>query len=707
MDLPVASRTVESGAHDLSLSDESRDLKDPSLYINRELGWLDFNRRVLAQATDPAHPLLERVKFLGITAGNLDEFFMIRMANALRKVRNGIEDRPPDGLSAAAQLAAMRDGAYRMMDDQAATWATLRLLLERENIVFLDAHDWDPQIRTHLGTYFAREVFPALTPLAFDPGHPFPFISNLSTNLAVAVEQGGRMKFARVKVPPSLPRFVELPPALAREGTSTFVFLEDVIKANVQALFPGLPVKGAHLFRIVRDSDLEIDQDDSDDLLETVDRSLRRLRYGALSLLQVEADMPERTLDILVDNFETTSDIVVRTTDRLGLRDWIRMTNLPRPDLKYPPLMAPRLWRDSEDPEAVFDLIRYQDVVLHHPFESFGTVETFLRAAVRDPLVIAIKMTLYRIGPQSPLVPLLIEAAEAGKQVAVLVELKARLDERNNIIWARQLESHGIHVSYGFPNLKTHLKLCLVVRQGPNGVRQFVHTSSGNYNPTTAKIYTDIGIITSDPDIVADVADVFNTLTGYSNQAEYRGLVVAPAGLRKRLVELIDREAEHARQGRPARLIIKVNALTDDQMIRTLYRASQSGLDIELIVRGVCCLRPGIPGISDRIHVRSVLGRFLEHSRIYWFLNGGAEEMYIGSADLMERNLDRRVEMLYPVRDRDALSHLRDIVLGAYLRDTERAMVLESSGAYVKARGGEPFDAQAFLTRHYSDAIRD
>ncbi len=515
MDLPVASSPAESDAPHLSHT-EARDLKDPSLYINRELGWLDFNRRVLAQAADPSHPLLERIKFLGITAGNLDEFFMIRMANALRKVRNGIEERPPDGLSAAAQLAAMRDGAYRMMDDQAATWATLRLLLERENIVFLDTHDWEPQVRTYLGTYFAREVFPALTPLAFDPGHPFPFISNLSTNLAVAVEQSGRMKFARVKVPPSLPRFVELPPALAREGTSTFVFLEDVIKANVQELFPGLSVKDAHLFRIVRDSDLEIDdKDDADDLLETVDRSLRRLRHGALSLLQVEADMPERTLDILVDNFETTSDIVVRTTDRLGLRDWIRMANLPRPDLKFPPLLAPRLWRDREDPEAVFDLIRYQDVVLHHPFESFGTVETFLRAAVRDPLVIAIKMTLYRIGPQSPLVPLLIEAAEAGKQVAVLVELKARLDERNNIIWARQLESHGIHVSYGFPNLKTHLKLCLVVRQGQNGVRQFVHTSTGNYNPTTAKIYTDIGIITSDPDIVADVADVFNMLTGY------------------------------------------------------------------------------------------------------------------------------------------------------------------------------------------------
>jgi polyphosphate kinase len=510
-------------------------------------------------------------------------------------------------------------------------------------------------------------------------------------------------------VPSSLPRFVELPGALSAPGTLSFVFVEDVIKANVQALFPETVVKAAHLFRIIRDSDLEIDEDDEgDDLMETVDRSLRQLRHGALAFLHVEADMPKRTLDILVENFEASDEVVLRTRDRMGFGDWTRMTGVARPDLKYPPFAAPLLWRVDDDPESIFDLIKYQDVVLHHPFESFGSVETFLRAAVRDPQVIGIKMTLYRIGPKSPLVPLLVEAAEAGKQVAVLVELKARFDERNNIIWARQLEAHGVHVVYGFANLKTHGKLCLVVRQTPHGVQQFVHTSSGNYNPITARMYTDVGLMTSDPDIVCDAADVFNLLTGYSNQNRYRGLIVAPSGLRKRLEELIEREAEHAKAGRPARLIIKANALTDDQMIRVLYTASQAGLDIELLIRGVCSLRPGIPGISDRIHVRSIVGRFLEHSRIYWFQNGGDEEMYVGSADLMERNLDRRVEILCPIRDREILAHLRDIVLGAYLRDTERAMQLHADGSYSRPpTTGEPFDAQAFLMKHYAEASRD
>jgi polyphosphate kinase len=705
MDRRLASVAPEQGPFD---GIDPQDLKNPALYINRELGWLEFNRRVLAQASDATHPLLERVKFLGITGANLDEFFMIRLATTLRKIREGIEDHPPDGLDMASQLKEMRRGAYAMLGEQAAVWTTLRRQLAHERILFLDAHDWTPQIQAHLRTYFSREIFPILTPLAFDPGHPFPFVSNLSTNLAVAVQHGGRTKFARVKVPRSLPRFVELPGALSAPGTLSFVFVEDVIKANVQSLFPETVVKAAHLFRIVRDSDLEIDEDDEgDDLMETVDRSLRQLRHGALAFLHVEADMPKRTLDILVENFEASDEVVLRTRDRMGFGDWTRMLGVARPDLKYPPFAAPLLWRVDEDPESIFDLIKYQDVVLHHPFESFASVETFLRAAVRDPQVLGIKMTLYRIGPQSPLVPLLIEAAEAGKQVAVLVELKARFDERNNIIWARQLESQGIHVVYGFANLKTHAKLCLVVRQTPHGVQQFVHTSTGNYNPTTARMYTDIGLITSDPDIVCDVADVFNSLTGYSSQTRYRGLIVAPSGLRKRLEELIEREAEHARAGRPARLIIKANALTDDQMIRVLYKASQAGLDIELLIRGVCSLRPGIPGISDRIHVRSIVGRFLEHSRIYWFQNGGDEEMYIGSADLMERNLDRRVEILCPIRDREILAHLRDIVLGAYLRDTERAMLLHADGSYSRPPGGEPFDAQSYLMKHYAEAARE
>jgi polyphosphate kinase len=683
------------------------DLKNPALYINRELSWLEFNERVLAQARDPSHPLLERVKFLAITGTNLDEFFMIRVATTLKKLREQIEDVAPDGFNTEQQLEAMRARARRMLSDQASTWAELRTLLEKEQISFLDEDAWTPAVREYLSGYFSREICPVLTPLAFDPGHPFPFISNLSKNFAVVVRHGGRTKFARVKVPDVLPRFIPLPPSLSPAGIS-YVFLEDVIRVNIQELFAGTQVKGAYLFRIIRDTDLEIEEDEADDLLESIDRSLRQLRRGAISLLHVEAGMPTRVLNILAENFEVSDDVVLRTQDRLGFGDWAQLTRLHRPELKDAPFSPHSLWRNDEDPEVIFDQIRYQDILVHHPFESFSSVETFLRAAVQDPHVTAIKMTLYRIGSNSPLIPLLIAAAEAGKQVAVLVELKARFDERNNILWAKRLESHGIHVVYGFTNLKTHAKLCLVVRQEADGVQRYVHTGTGNYNPDTAKIYTDLGLFTADPDIINDVSDVFNYLTGYSNQKEFRAMIVAPVQLRQRLKELIEREVEHAQAGRPARLTIKVNAVTDDQMIRLLYRAAQAGVSMDLMVRGICCLRPGVPGISDNIRVRSIVGRFLEHSRIYWFHNNGQEEMYIGSADLMERNLDRRVETLAPIRDPDILEHLRDVVLTAYLRDSDRAMVLESSGGYQRSPNeSEHFDAQQFLIRHYTDRLSE
>jgi polyphosphate kinase len=682
------------------------DLKNPALYINRELSWLEFNDRVLAQARDAAHPLLERVKFLAITGTNLDEFFMIRVSTTLKKLQEGIEDVAPDGYNTEQQLDAMRLGAKRMLQSQAAVWSELRALLAAERISFLEVDQWTPEIREHLSTYFSREICPVLTPLAFDPGHPFPLISNLSKNFAVVVRHAGRTKFARVKVPDVLPRFILLPDTLnpAGAGGQVFVFIEDVVRANMQDLFPGTQVKSAHLFRVVRDADLEFDREEADDLLETVDRSLKQLRHGALALLQVESEMPTRVLNILAENFEVTSDVIVRTADRMGFGDWMQLTKIHRPELKDAPYTPRNLWRTDEDPEVIFDEIRYQDVLVHHPYESFASVETFLRAAVRDPNVIAIKMTLYRIGVNSPLIPLLIEAAEAGKQVAVLVELKARFEERNNILWARRLESHGIHVVYGFADLKTHAKLCLVVRKEPGGIQRYVHTSTGNYNPETAKVYTDIGLVTADPDVVADVSEVFNYLTGYSNQKDYRSLLVAPVQLRSRLTELIMREAEHARAGRPARMIIKVNSVTDDQMIRVLYRASQAGVSMDLIVRGICSLRPGIPGISDHITVRSIVGRFLEHSRIYWFLNGGQEEMYFGSADLMERNLDRRIEALAQVRDPEILAHLRDVVLNSYLRDTDRAFVLDSAGRYERPSSGSgAFNAQQFLLQHYTE----
>jgi polyphosphate kinase len=708
MDQPLQQASVAEppeGEHTLA----PINLKDPALYINRELSWLEFNQRVLAQAQDPRHPLLERVKFLAITGTNLDEFFMIRVATTMRRFRAGVEDVAPDGFTTGQQLEAMRSCAHVMLDALASTWTALRERLEQEQIRLLDPQRWTPEIHEYLNGYFSRDICPVLTPLAFDPGHPFPFISNLSTNFAVVVRHAGRIKFARVKVPDVLPRFVPLPEALGH-GPHTFVFLEDVVRANIHELFPGTQVHGAHLFRIVRDADLALDDEedveDAEDLLEFVDRSLRLLRRGPISLLQVEADMPARVLDILVENFGVNEDAVVRSTERLGFGDWHQLARVHRPDLKDPPFAARSLWRADEDPEAIFDLIRYQDVLVHHPFESFATVETFLRAAVRDRQVIAIKMTLYRIGADSPLIPLLIEAAEAGKQVAVLVELKARFDERNNIRWARRLESHGIHVVYGFASLKTHAKLCLVIRQEPAGVQRYVHTSTGNYNPVTAKVYTDLGVFTADPEVVADVSDIFNYLTGYSNQREYRRLVVAPMQLRTRIRELIRREAEHARAGRPAHLVAKLNAVTDDQMIRELYRASQAGVEIDLVVRGICSLRPGIPGVSERIRVRSIVGRFLEHSRVFWFQNGGHEELYLSSADLMERNLDRRVETMTPVRDRALLAHIRQVVLDAYLRDTAAAMTLDSTGRYHRLATGnsDDFSAQQTLLKHYAEA---
>ena len=507
-----------------------------------------------------------------------------------------------------------------------------------------------------------------------------------------------------MKVPDVLPRFVAIPESLSPSKGLTFVFVEDVIRGNIHELFPGTQVKGAHLFRIVCDADLEIEQDEADDLMESVDRSLKQLRHGAIALLQVGTDMPARVLNILAENFEASDDVVVKSADRVGFGDWVQLTKIHRPELKDPPFSPHNLWRPDEDPEVIFDQLRYQDQLVHHPYESFANVETFLRAAVKDPHVVAIKLTLYRIGANSPLIDLLIEAAEGGKQVAVLVELKARFDERNNIIWAKRLEAHGIHVVYGFADLKTHAKLCLVVRQEPDGIQTYVHTGTGNYNPDTSKVYTDVGVFTADRDIVADASEIFHYLTGYSNQKEFRSLLVAPVQLRTRLSEIITRETEHARAGREARIIIKVNAITDDQMIRVLYKASQAGVSMDLLVRGICSLRPGVPGVSDHIRVRSIVGRFLEHSRIFWFLNGGHEEMYIGSADLMKRNLDRRVETLTPIRDPEILARLRDVVLGAYLRDTDRAMVLDSAGRYERPEAGpERFNAQQFLLQHYTD----
>ena len=684
---------------------DPNDLSSPALYINRELSWLAFNERVLAQAQDASHPLLERVKFLAISGTNLDEFFMVRVATILKKFRAGIEEVSIDGMTTDVELATIRGRALAQIDAQIACWSqSIRPLLAAEGIHFLEPQDYTPATDAWLAQYFRDHIFPVLTPLAFDPGHPFPYISNLSMNLAVRVRHAGRTKFARVKVPGMLSRFIALPEHLSPNGGMAHVFLEDVIRRNIQTLFPGTQVEGTHLFRIIRDTDMVIQEDEADDLLETVDRGLKQLRHGALSLLHVEADMPKRVLGILIENFEIGEDVVARATERLGFGDWHALTKLHRPALKYPALVPHTLWAPDET-DKVFEQIADQDFLLHHPFDSFTSVETFLRAAVQDPQVIAIKITLYRIGANSPLVDLLIEAADQGKQVAVLVELKARFDERNNIAWAHRLESAGIHVVYGLMNLKVHCKLCLVVRQEADSIRRYAHVATGNYNRVTSQVYTDFGLFTADESILDDVTEVFNSLTGYSNKRSYNALLVAPVGLRQGFRALVEREIEHAKAGRPARMIVKNNAVADQGMIKTLFRASQAGVSIDMIVRGVCCLRPGIPGISENIRVRSIVGQFLEHSRIYYFENGGMPEVFIGSADLMERNLDRRVEVLCPVTDPGLKQTVRDGVLEVLLSDTDRAWTLDTDGAYVRTsppEGVPPLNSQRFLRDWYA-----
>jgi polyphosphate kinase len=676
------------------------------LFLNRELSWLDFNQRVLDQANDDTHPLLERVKFLAIVGSNLDEFFMVRVARLLQKLRAGRDELTADGMTVSQQLTAVRGRAAGMLRDQAACWDTvLRPALAREGIRFLEPDDYSDATRRFLAAYFKSDIYPLLTPLAFDPGHPFPLVSNRSKNFAVVIRERRRLRFARVKVPPLLPRFIAVPDG----HRHTFAFLEDVIHENIGALFSGVEVTGAHLFRVLRDTHMAVPMrdpgdDDDDDLLETVDRTLKEQRHGALALLQADAAMPRRVLKILVENFEIENDVVTRTTNRLDYSDWIALHRLPLPALKEAPFAPRTLWVASQPDTCIFDDIREEDYFVHHPFDSFSAVEAFLQQAARDPLVVAIKMTLYRIGANSPLIDLLIDAADAGKQVAVLVELKARFDERNNIQWATRLEAAGVHVVYGVEGLKTHCKLCLVVRKDAEGVLRYAHIGTGNYNRATSQMYTDLGMFTANPMVVNDVSEVFNSLTGYARGQDYAALLVAPTALRKRFIKLIEREADHARAGRGASIVAKCNALTDPAIVRALYRASEAGVSIDLIVRSACALRPGVEDLSARIRVRSIVGRFLEHSRIYWFENGGRPEVFIGSADLMERNFDRRVEVLCPVSDADIANHLRTVVLDAYLRDNTRAYALVDD-EYQKVRpedGQPPFDAQQFLIDWYT-----
>ena len=650
------------------------DLRAEGLYFDRDLSWLSFNERVFDQARG-GHPLLERAKFLAITANNLDEFFMVRLDQSMS----------PERTRATQMLQALSD-----------YWNTgLRPELAGENIHIIDPDQYTDEDRTILESFFSVHVCPVLTPLAFDPGHPFPHISNRSRNLAVVVDHRGRTKFARVKVPDLLSRFVALP-SDTREFR--FAMVEDVIRENLGQLFPGVQIRSAHFFRVLRDMEMSMPptHGTAESLLEVVDRSLKEQRHGLLSLLEVEDGIPPRVLDILIENFEIGREVVVRAPGRMGLADWVQLLKVPRPDLKDRPLTPSRLWRKGAP--DIFEEIRDRDQFVHHPFDSFTSVEAFLDAAVDDPRVVAIKMTLYRTGANSPVVDRLIKAVERGKQVAVLVELKARFDERSNIDWATRLEDAGAHVVYGVEKLKTHCKICLVVRKEEDEIRRYLHIATGNYNRTTAQIYTDMGLFTCDSALVADASELFNYLTGYSSQTDYREMLVAPIALRRRFGKLVAREIGHARRGRPARIIIKCNAITDRRVVRLLYLASQEGVRVDLIIRGVCVLRPGVPGVSDNIRVRSIVGRYLEHSRIFHFDNDGEPELFIGSADLMERNLNKRVEAVTPVRDPELAQFIRYVVIEAYLRDNVRARELTSAGTYEKvASDGHPFDAQLTL----------
>jgi len=667
-------------------------------YLNRELSWLEFNRRVLDEAHDTRHPLLERVKFLAIFSTNLDEFFMIRVSGLKDQLAAGVTSGSSDGKSPAETLAALRARTLPMLREQRRYfYEEVQPELSAAGIDILHYGQLTVDEQDRLRTYFVDEVLPVVTPLAFDPGRPFPHISNLSLNLAVNVRApAGNQRFARIKVPTSLPRLVPV------GSEQRLVWLEEVIGANLGLLFPGYEVIESYSFHVIRDADMEIQEDEAPDLLETIEEGLRLRQFGPVVRLVVDHDMPESMVHLLMENLEVSEEDVYSLQPPLGMSSLWAVAGLNRPDLKdtpFVPAIPPQL-RDVKTPNDIFAAIRKSDVLLHHPYDSFKPVLDFIQAAATDPQVLAIKVTLYRVGRKSPVVRSLMEAQRNGKQVAVLVELKARFDEESNIGWAKALEAAGVHVVYGLVGLKTHSKITLVVRKEDGGLRRYLHLATGNYNAVTAGIYTDCGLLTCDPEMGADATELFNTLTGYSTQESYRSLLVAPGSMRERIEGLIERETEHALAGRQGRLIFKMNALVDDRLIRKLYAASQAGVQIDMIIRGICCLRPGVPGLSENIRVISIVGRFLEHSRIYYFENGGKPEVYMGSADLMPRNLDRRVEIIFPVKDPTLRTYLRDAVLAVELANNSRARELQPDGTYVcrsRAPDEPEIDSQAWL----------
>ncbi|PMB00668.1 polyphosphate kinase 1 [Fischerella thermalis CCMEE 5268] len=681
---------------------------DSQYYFNRELSWLEFNRRVLHEALDHRTPLLERLKFTAIFSSNLDEFFMVRVAILKDQVQALLSQRTPDGRTPQEQLEAIAQLLRPMVVEQHHLFEkVLRKEMASHGIHLLNYPDITREQRFYLEELFKQRIFPVLTPLAVDPSHPFPLMANLSLNWAVVVKDPvtGEEKFARVKVPNILPRFIALPKELETQNGKlnhwTGIPIEQVVAHNLDALFPGMIIKEYHLFRLTRKADISVVEEEADDLLLAIQQELRGRHFrGSVVRLEIQPSMPKSVRKMLMQEMELSASDIYEIDGLINLKDLMSFMALPLPELKdkpWTPVIPSRLRHfhqpsnisQLDEAENIFSVIQQNDLLVHHPYESFSaSVEQFIAQAARDPQVLAIKMTLYRTSGDSEIVSSLISAAESGKQVAALVELKARFDEENNINWAQKLEKSGVHVVYGLVGLKTHTKIVLVVRQEGERICRYVHIGTGNYNPKTAKLYTDLGLLSCREELGADLTDLFNYLTGYSCQNYYRKLLVSPVTMRDRMIALIRREIEHSQNGKKGRIIAKMNSLVDPQIIATLYEASQAGVEIDLIIRGICCLRPGVPDVSANIRVISIIGRFLEHSRIFHFHNNGQDEIYIGSADWMPRNLDRRVEAVTPVEDPKILQNLQNI-LEIMLADNRQAWELKSDGSYVQRHPGK------------------
>lgn len=676
---------------------------DGATILNRDLSLLEFFRHVLDEALDPSQPILERIKFLAIFASNLDEFFMIRVSGLMEKL-GAVVEVPADGYSRAELLAEIKARVTEMTDIQMQCLREQLLPeLAKHGIVLSKYADLSKEEKQAMDRYFKEKVYPTLTPQAVDPSHPFPYISGGSINVALTVRPEMRKRvrrahknsgdefFVRVKIPPFVPRFVPV-----NENETRYILIEDLVAANIRLFAPEANPETCYNFRITRDGDIELREAEAEDLLTMMEENLKQRRFGDVVRLEVSSSMPGEMVAYLAKSLEISDDDVYFVDGPLNVTDAFAISGLERPELKYPALTVttPAILKNDE---SLFDIVRRRDVLLHHPYMPYSIITDFLREATEDPEVLAIKMCLYRIGEDSPIAPLLIEASERGKQVTALIEIKARFDEANNIEWGKRLEHAGVHVVYGLLGLKTHAKTTLIVRREGNNLRRYVHLATGNYNPATSTVYTDLGLLTADDAVGEDVTALFNYLTVYSEPESFKKLLIAPVTLRPRMLEMIAREAENAAAGKPARIIAKLNRLADREIITALYEASQAGVEIDLIVRGVCTLRPGIPGLSENIRVRSIVGRLLEHSRTYYFENGGDPEVYIGSSDWMPRNLDRRVEVISPVRDPHFRKYLAEEYLEAYLKDNTKAWILQPDGQYIRAPRGEDepeFNAQ-------------